>query len=277
MARRTFVQLHLGGEPEQAGDTREFISLPHPRTGRLARYMLRGESVFELQVAKPPEERGSWFIDNVVKKDGSVQLVSQVDVIFLIVPLLASAAANRFVPLNDIWDGSTHRLNYRKLAKCDLSAVRFVCDTKEVGGDAYYRFSESRMLTWMMAKVDRLVAQRQLSVDEAVGLVSQYAEKQYETQLESLYGLDPKASSKRKSLDGIAPSDPDGAVQPAPFVSPPQVVKPAQPAGGPDMFTPRLLTEKETAPAPQAKKLRIDKIDKRGMNKLTSFFKVKKP
>ena len=43
------------------------------------------------------------------------------------------------------------------------------------------------------------------------------------------------------------------------------------------MFTPRLLTEKETVQAPQAKKLRIDKIDKRGMNKLTSFFKVKKP
>ena len=276
MARRTFLQLHLGAEPEGGGDTREFISLPHPRTGQLSRYMLCGERVFELQVAKPPEERGSWFIDNVVKQDGSVQLVSEVDVIFLIVPLLADSAAKRFVPLNDIWDGSAHRLNYRKLAKCDLSAVRFVCDAKEAGGDAYYRFSESRMLTWMMAKVDRLATQRQLSPEEAVGLVSQYADKRFGMQLEMLYGLDAKACSKRKSLDGVAPCGPDGAVQSAPFVSP-QVVKPAaQPGGGPDMFTPRLLTEKEAAPAPQAKKLRVDKIDKRGMNKLTSFFKVKK-
>lgn len=272
MARRTFIQLHLGAEPEGAGDTREFISLPHPRTGRLARYMLRGESVFELQVAKPPEERGSWFLGNVVKQDGSVQLVSEVDVIFLVAPLLATAADKRFVPLSDIWDGSTHRLNYRKLAKCDLSAVRFVCETKEAGGDMYYRFSESRMLTWMVAKVDRLVAQQQLTPEEAVGLVSQYADKRYEAQLESLYGLDAKISSKRKSLEPVP-----APVQPAPFVSPPPVVKPAEQAGagGPDMFTPRLLTDKEAAAAPQAKKLRVDKIDKRGMNKLTSFFKVK--
>jgi hypothetical protein len=278
MARRTFLQLHLGAEPEDGADTREFISLPHPRTGQLVRYMLRGERVFELQVAKPPEDRGSWFVDNVVKQDGSVQLISEVDVIFLVVPLLAGAAAKRFVPLNDIWDSSAHRLNYRKLSKCDLSAVRFVCDAKEAGGDSYYRFSESRMLTWMMAKVDRLVAQRQLSTDDAVGLVSQYADKRFETQLEELYGLGAKVPSKRKSLDGVAQCGPDATVQPAPFVSPPQIVKPAQQAGGgPDMFTPRLLTEKETAQAPQAKKLRIDKIDKRGMNKLTSFFKVKKP
>ena len=86
MARRTFVQLHLGDEAGDAGDTREFISLPHPRTGQLTRYMLRGDKVFELQVAKPQEDRGSWFIGDVVKQDGSVQLVSQVDVIFLIVP-----------------------------------------------------------------------------------------------------------------------------------------------------------------------------------------------
>ena len=49
-ANRTWVQIHLGEEPADAGGTREFVSLPHPRTGKDCRYMLRGESVLELQI-----------------------------------------------------------------------------------------------------------------------------------------------------------------------------------------------------------------------------------
>ena len=94
-ANRTWVQIHLGEEPEDAGGTREFVSLPHPRTGKDCRYMLRGESVLELQMAKPPEGRGSWFIGDLVKQDGSVQLVSEIDPIFLVAPLLATHANKR--------------------------------------------------------------------------------------------------------------------------------------------------------------------------------------
>ena len=57
--------------------------------------MLRGESVLELQMAKPPEGRGSWFIGDLVKQDGSVQLVSEIDPIFLVAPLLATHANKR--------------------------------------------------------------------------------------------------------------------------------------------------------------------------------------
>ena len=49
-ANRTWVQIHLGEEPADAGGTREFVSLPHPRTGKDCRYMLRGDSVLELQI-----------------------------------------------------------------------------------------------------------------------------------------------------------------------------------------------------------------------------------
>ena len=94
-ANRTWVQIHLGEEPADAGGTREFVSLPHPRTGKDCRYMLRGESVLELQMAKPPEGRGSWFIGDLVKQDGSVQLVSEIDPIFLVAPLLATHANKR--------------------------------------------------------------------------------------------------------------------------------------------------------------------------------------
>ena len=65
--------------------------------------------------------------------------------------------------------------------------MQFVCETKEAGGDLYYRFSEERMLTWLAVKVDRLVA-RDMPLPEAIGLVAQYTDKQYESRLESLYG-----------------------------------------------------------------------------------------
>ena len=57
--------------------------------------MLRGDSVLGLQMAKPPEGRGSWFIGDLVKQDGSVQLVSEIDPIFLVAPLLAAHANKR--------------------------------------------------------------------------------------------------------------------------------------------------------------------------------------
>ena len=43
------------------------------------------------------------------------------------------------------------------------------------------------MLTWLAVKVDRLVA-RDMPLPEAIGLVAQYTDKQYESRLESLYG-----------------------------------------------------------------------------------------
>lgn len=32
-----------------------------------------------------------------------------------------------------------------------------VCDFKEVGGGCYFRYSEDRLVTWLIAKVERLV------------------------------------------------------------------------------------------------------------------------
>jgi hypothetical protein len=114
----------------------------------------------------------------------------------------------QFVPLSDIW-GSDPSGNYRKLvAHCDLSCVRFVCDIKEAGGDQYYRFSENRTLTWLSAKVrahgcrwtcvgvlrpepffqvERLLSAKH-PLASAVELVAQYAPKQFEQQLDSVYG-----------------------------------------------------------------------------------------
>ena len=53
------------------------------------------QRLLELQMAKPPEGRGSWFIGDLVKQDGSVQLVSEIDPIFLVAPLLATHANKR--------------------------------------------------------------------------------------------------------------------------------------------------------------------------------------
>jgi hypothetical protein len=114
----------------------------------------------------------------------------------------------QFVPLSDIW-GSDPSGNYRKLvAHCDLSCARFVCDIKEAGGDQYYRFSENRTLTWLSAKVrahgcrwtcvgvlrpepffqvERLLSAKH-PLASAVELVAQYAPKQFEQQLDSVYG-----------------------------------------------------------------------------------------
>ena len=57
--------------------------------------MLYGGETFELQVVKPPETRGSWFLGDDVRQDGSVQIVSKVDPVFLAIPILQQQAATR--------------------------------------------------------------------------------------------------------------------------------------------------------------------------------------
>ena len=57
--------------------------------------MLHKNRVFEVQTAKPPEGRGSWFVGGFVRSDGGVQLVSEVDPVFLLVPLLVQHATKR--------------------------------------------------------------------------------------------------------------------------------------------------------------------------------------
>ena len=62
----------------------------------------------------------------------------------------------------------------------------------------------------------------------------------------------------------------DLALSAMPPVTASNVAQEERPA---NMFTPRLLETKDEQPA--QKKLQVDKVDKRGMSKLTSFFKVK--
>ena len=108
---KVWLQIHLGeasavadeavAEAAQSPDTpvdngvRRFITLPHPRTNTPARYMLHNKHVYELQMAKPPEGRGSWFLGDIVKSEGNIQLVSAIDPIFLLVPLLMQHATKR--------------------------------------------------------------------------------------------------------------------------------------------------------------------------------------
>ena len=95
---------------------------------------------------------------------------------------------DQFIPINDIWD-SDETGHYRRLARCDLEAgVKMVCDFKEAGGDCYYRYSEDRLLCWLIAKVERLVKSGKHDPEAAVGLVQQYVTAAVGMRLKEMYG-----------------------------------------------------------------------------------------
>ena len=78
----------------------EFVVLPPPRGGPPRSYLLAGGRLLELtRVGSPASAPSSWFLDQHVKSDGSALVATEVDPVFLLLPLL-EANGGRFSPLH---------------------------------------------------------------------------------------------------------------------------------------------------------------------------------
>jgi ribonuclease H2 subunit B len=80
----------------------ELITLEHPKSTHLTKYLLSkgGARLFEVQESTP-KVPASFFIDNSVKKDPTVHMITAVDPLFLALPLLEKSSA-KFSPLDQI-------------------------------------------------------------------------------------------------------------------------------------------------------------------------------
>lgn len=170
---------------ELAASGFDLVKLPHPRTGALQKYALsrasKGDArkLYELQKMQNPQ--GSWFVrehrgngneeeedekgfalsDGYVISKGALLLASPVDPTFIALRSLMESSVKKkgeFLSYSDIVTfDAAHSAELRVFTgDVDLlfDGVNAVCDTFEVGDEAYYKYSEAKAVEWLKVKAE---------------------------------------------------------------------------------------------------------------------------
>ncbi|KAH7913669.1 ribonuclease H2, subunit B [Hygrophoropsis aurantiaca] len=184
-----------------------FLRLPHPRTGIASLFLpyeLNREnlvntgtpksSILEVQAVTPPNAR-SWFIEENVVSDGKLLIMTPVDPVFLLIPILQSlqpkdGSAVKFRPADDIFTDAAELLATGSKATatkdpsslipkndiatfasldCVKRAMKRVCEVKEITPEIrVFKFSPEKLLQYLRAKVDRLSTPRVLEMSRGL-------------------------------------------------------------------------------------------------------------
>ncbi|XP_006460823.1 hypothetical protein AGABI2DRAFT_192416 [Agaricus bisporus var. bisporus H97] len=180
-----------------------YLRLPHPRTDIPSLFLpidngdVATNQVLELQAINPMDSR-SWFLGNEViagvgftlssihflisfasMTDGKLLLMTPVDPVFLLLPVLSciqpnDGSAGQFKPADDMLEEAALRLQEQSQSRkdgrisnedilrltnlrCARNALKHICDIKEITEEiTVYRYSRERVLDYLRKKVIRL-------------------------------------------------------------------------------------------------------------------------
>ncbi|KAF4501411.1 Ribonuclease H2 subunit B [Fusarium agapanthi] len=169
--------------PSKATPEARIVTLPNPRHGRPARYLVCPETgIYEFtRVAIPNTTPRSWLIET--SSDSSTEsagktgvsmgqdlfLATSIDPLFLVLPALtetqskSSEGKRLFLSSDDYFDklpqGSSH---LSEIVRCDKtrklieSRMAEVCDTVEAGDENMFRINESKLVNVVLEKAKRM-------------------------------------------------------------------------------------------------------------------------
>ncbi|KOB72288.1 Ribonuclease H2 subunit B [Operophtera brumata] len=202
------------------------ITLPHPAHGKPAKYCLdvRHKKIFEVVTFNEPHR--SWFIGETVKSDGSIQMMTPVNPVFLVLPRLKAQCSSRAIPLEDLLSEKGFDKVFDFIDHLDN-----VADSKGSADLKAYKYNEDKTLSWLEERVRKLAKVLRAknihvtsgavsatfitsnagngAIDEefylkyAFGVISEYLEDQLVKQLEEKFKFKPdlveSVGNKRKS------------------------------------------------------------------------------
>lgn len=130
-----------------------FIQLCHPRTKQEQSYAIDHQSKTIFEVIQCTRSHSSWFInDQHVLRDGSLYIVTPINLIFLLLPLLWTHARTDLIPLTTIINES-----FKQLQLDDdfiLDKLNSICDTDT---EKYLiKLNEEKLIIWLRDRIDRL-------------------------------------------------------------------------------------------------------------------------
>lgn len=268
-AKRQDVRVLIGkglaveGAQEEA---QHFITLPDPRTGQHASYLLAGGCLQELNWFK--QQYSSWFVGDRVVLDGGLYLSTPVDPLLLLLPLLERARAqqNVFQDLEQILSVATSPSAHMLLPLlAGGEHLGCLCEVKQAGGQSYFRLSDELVLAWLTLKVQQAKAALQASptaafsgMDDvaitayAAGLLGEYLAQHWQDRLAAALQL------------------PDELPQPA---HPPLPTDyDTQPTEKKPRLDPKEAAKQKAAESRQASKAAKMAKEAAGMRKLSAFF-----
>ncbi|XP_028164552.1 ribonuclease H2 subunit B [Ostrinia furnacalis] len=132
-------------------DNFSVITLPHPATGNPAKYCLDNVNNKIYEAVTFSEPHRSWFINETVKSDGSIMLVTPINPAFIVLPRLKEHCSNRAMPLEDLLSekGYDKILDY-------VGTLDNIGDLKGSPDLKAYKYNEEKTLKWLQDRVKKL-------------------------------------------------------------------------------------------------------------------------
>ncbi|KAJ0647474.1 putative ribonuclease H2 subunit B, wHTH domain-containing protein [Helianthus annuus] len=122
-------------------------------------YLLINGGLQELNWFK--QSYGSWFMGDYICEDGGLYAATPVDPVFILLPMFDQARMKngndpgKFRQLDEIIYIHDYP-GYRCLSTIAESSMQIVCDFKEIGSTKFFRLNDSKVLAWMLCKVQQL-------------------------------------------------------------------------------------------------------------------------
>uniref|UniRef100_A0A093VDK7 Ribonuclease H2 subunit B n=1 Tax=Talaromyces marneffei PM1 TaxID=1077442 RepID=A0A093VDK7_TALMA len=174
--------------PSKRSEVARFISLPNPSSRVTNRYFFDPESagLYEFTAVASTQfaprsilitpnndnngKAAAAAAKSYIAKKAELLIATPIDVLFFMLPIIAPAdktsTSNMFQPLDDILDSQDELSAHLRYILYNTSfrptlerRMQSICDTMEAGGEKLYRFNETKLLTELIAKADRMIAQ----------------------------------------------------------------------------------------------------------------------
>lgn len=131
----------------------DFIQLSHPRTKQEQSFAIDRQTKTIFEVIQNTRSHACWFIhDQYVLPDGSLYMITPMNLIFLLLPSIWTQARKCFIPLTKILNDSLKQLQFDEdfiLEKLDV-----ICD---IDSDKHsIKFNEEKFFHWLRDRIDRL-------------------------------------------------------------------------------------------------------------------------
>mmetsp|Transcript_11383 Transcript_11383/g.17254 ORF Transcript_11383/g.17254 Transcript_11383/m.17254 type:complete len:275 (-) Transcript_11383:271-1095(-) len=125
-------------------------TLKDPQTSENRQYLIKKSplEIYELQ-ANNGNKYSSFFVDSNVISNGTFQIATPIDPLFILLPILSEVAV-KWSPVDQLCMELPVQLDDDN----DISKLEHLCESSDMLGDEtlLYKFSESRAVTWLTKK-----------------------------------------------------------------------------------------------------------------------------
>lgn len=142
---------------DETGSRIKFINLKHPKLGSSAIYTMSEDGKKVYEVIQMNDGFRSWFADEIIIRDGSLYMTSQINPIYLVMPYLTqSNNIFKFMELRDILEDEEFP-QLKQLSTCDLIDLNNISDSKIDDEITYYRFNKEKALKWLEKRIHFII------------------------------------------------------------------------------------------------------------------------